>query len=86
MKFKRTVGPKGQVVIPKDVREHLSVEPRGEVVFEVREDGVLMKRSQAPAEFVEEYVSIVTRKLKSKVQLEQIIEEEASEEIALRRQ
>lgn len=86
MIVKRTVGPKGQVVIPKDVRQHLGVEPGSEVIFEVRENEVVMKPSKAPARIVDEYVSIVTSKLKDRIQLERIIEEEAIEEIAIRRQ
>jgi len=86
MILKRTIGPKGQVVIPKDVREHLGVEPGSEVIFEVRENEVVMKPSRAPAQIVDEYVSIITSKLKDRVLLERIIEEEAIEEIAIRRQ
>ena len=86
MIVKRTIGPKGQVVIPKDVREYLGVEPGSEVVFQVREDEVVMRPSRPPADIVEEYVSVATPKLKSRIHLDQIIEEEALEEIAVRRQ
>jgi len=86
MFMKRTIGAKGQVVIPKDVRRYLGVEPGSEVTFEVREDGVFLKPSRAPAEIVDEYASIITSKLKSKIQLDRIIEEEALEEIAVHRQ
>ena len=86
MILKRTIGPKGQVVIPKDIRKHLGVEPGSEVIFEVREDEVVMKPGKVPADIVDEYVSIVTSKLKNRIQLEQIIEEEAIEEIVIHRQ
>jgi len=85
MIVKRTVGPKGQVVIPKDLRDHLGVEPGSEVVFEVRENEVVLKPSRASAEVVEEYVSIVTSKLKSRIDLDKIIGEEVVEEVAIRR-
>ena len=85
MIVKRKIGPKGQVVIPKDIRQHMGVEPGSEVIFEVREKEVVMEPSRAPADIVNEYVSIVTSKLKSSIQLDQIIEEEALEEIAIRR-
>lgn len=85
MIVKRTVGPKGQVVIPKDLREHLGVEPGSEVIFEVRENEVVLKPSIASTEVVEEYVSIVTSKLKSRIDLDKIIEEEVVEEVAIRR-
>jgi AbrB family looped-hinge helix DNA binding protein len=80
------IGPKGQVVIPKDVRKHLGVKPGSEVIFEVRENEVAIKPSKAPGDVVNEYVSIVTSKLKNRIQLEQIIEEEVLEEIAIHRQ
>ncbi len=85
MIVKRTVGPKGQVVIPKHVREHLGIEPGSDVIFEVRENELVVKPSRAPKDLVDEYVSIVTSKLKSRIQLEQVIEEEVAEEIALHR-
>jgi len=85
MIVKRKIGSKGQVVIPKDIRQHMGVEPGSEVIFEVREKEVVMEPSRAPADIVNEYVSIVTSKLKSSIQLDQIIEEEALEEIAIRR-
>jgi len=85
MIVKRKIGPKGQVVIPKDIRQHMGVEPGSEVIFEVREKEVVMEPSRAPADIVNEYVSIVTSKLKSRIQLDQITEEEALEEIAIRR-
>jgi len=74
MIVRRTIGSKGQVVIPKEVREHLGVEPGSEVVFEVREKEVVLKPSRASAEAVEEYVSIVTSKLKSRIDLDKIVE------------
>ncbi|MBS7623051.1 AbrB/MazE/SpoVT family DNA-binding domain-containing protein [Candidatus Bathyarchaeota archaeon] len=85
MILKRKIGSKGQVVIPKDVRQYVGVEPGSEVIFEVRGGEVVLKPSRAPDDIVNEYLSIVTSKLKSRIQLDQIIEEEALEEIAIRR-
>ncbi|MEM4251142.1 MAG: AbrB/MazE/SpoVT family DNA-binding domain-containing protein [Candidatus Bathyarchaeia archaeon] len=85
MILKRKIGSKGQVVIPKDVRQYVGVEPGSEVIFEVREGEVILKPSRAPDDIVNEYLSIITSKLKSRIQLDQIIEEEALEEIAIRR-
>ncbi|MDQ3752473.1 MAG: AbrB/MazE/SpoVT family DNA-binding domain-containing protein [Actinomycetota bacterium] len=36
------VGPKGQVVIPKALRDELELEPGDEVVFTLGRDGVLV--------------------------------------------
>ena len=42
MRIKREVGEKGQVVLPKDIREHLNIKPGSGIVFEVRGDEVLV--------------------------------------------
>ena len=44
----------------------------------------MIKPSRSPKEFVDELCSVVRRKLKEKVDLEQIIEEEVEERFALR--
>lgn len=41
------IGPKGQVVIPKDERDRLGIGPGSEVVFESFEDGVLVRRKSS---------------------------------------
>jgi AbrB family looped-hinge helix DNA binding protein len=39
------VGPKGQVVIPKDLRDQLGIQPGDEVSFEREGDYVLVRRT-----------------------------------------
>lgn len=43
------VGPKGQVVIPKPMRDELGLEPGSEVEFELDRDGVRVLRAGADA-------------------------------------
>ena len=44
VKLRLRVGPKGQVVIPKFVRERLGIVPRGYVVVELREGELVVGR------------------------------------------
>lgn len=43
------VGPKGQVVIPKTFRKAMGVAPGSKVIFELREDGILLRKPTADA-------------------------------------
>ena len=63
MHIKREVGEKGQVVIPKDVREFLNIKPGSRVVFEVREGEAVIKPEKTGKEFVE-YFCKTSKKLK----------------------
>lgn len=42
------VGPKGQVVIPKALRDELGIAPGDEVVFELVDGGVLVELVERP--------------------------------------
>lgn len=43
--MKSTISSKGQVTVPVEVREKLGLTPGSVVDFEVREDGVFMKKA-----------------------------------------
>lgn len=57
MQLKREVGEKGQVVIPKDIRDQLGIKPGSEVTFELKDDGIVMKPARTGKEFVEYFRS-----------------------------
>lgn len=40
-----TVGPKGQVVIPKHLRDALRIQPGNEILFERRGDEVVLRKA-----------------------------------------
>lgn len=44
VELKLRVGPKGQIVIPKFVRERLGIKPRGYVIVELEEGGLIIRR------------------------------------------
>jgi AbrB family looped-hinge helix DNA binding protein len=83
MQIKSKLGPKGQIVIPKMVRDFLGLESGDEVVLEVRDKEVMIRRGVDPARFVDDFCSLISRKLKEKVDLEKLLEGEVEERIIL---
>jgi len=84
MFVKVRVGPKGQIVIPKVVREFLGIKAGDEVMMEIRGKELLIKSKVEPEKFVNDFCSITERKLTEKVDLKKIIREEVEERLALR--
>jgi AbrB family looped-hinge helix DNA binding protein len=58
MELERSVGPKGQVVIPLDVRRKIGIKPGTEVVFEVEDSKIIIKKKMNPKEFVEDFGNV----------------------------
>jgi AbrB family looped-hinge helix DNA binding protein len=52
--FRRRIGAKGQVVIPKNVRDFLNIESGSDVVFEVKDDAAILRPSKS--QLVEDYL------------------------------
>lgn len=84
MRIRRRVGEKGQIVIPKIVREYVGIKPGDEVVMDVKEKELVITPVVSPENFVEDFCSVVKRKLASKVDLERLLEQEVEERLALR--
>ncbi len=53
LRQKMTVGPKGQVVIPKDIRDAEGIYPGTEVIFETTERGILIEKPQLERDPIE---------------------------------
>ncbi len=78
MELERSIGPKGQVVIPMDVRRKVGIKPGSEVVFEVEDGKIIIKRKMSPKELVEDLGNI-PHKLKKPLTaraIKEILEEE----------
>ena len=58
MRFVRQIGEKGQVVIPKDIRQLLGLKFKQNVVFEINNEEVRIKTEQNPEEFLEDFLNI----------------------------
>ena len=77
MNIKRIVGEKGQVVVPKDIRDHLGIKPGSSIMFEVKENEVVIKPTINPREFVEDFCNVPKKLKKLDInKLKGLVEEE----------
>ncbi len=83
MIIRRQLGVKGQVVIPKDIRKILGLETGEEVVFEVVNDEVRIKREEDVNKIVDDFFDVPGKKKKqsSIKEIKKIIYEQYDEEI-----
>jgi len=80
MIIRREIGDKGQVVIPKDIREFLGLREREKVIFEVKDEEVIIKKEQDPEEFLREFLDVPKIK-RGKKSIKEMILEQYDEEI-----
>ena len=85
MRIKREISEKGQVVIPKDIREMLGLRKGSNVVFEIRDKEVIIKPEQTPEEFLKDFLDVpkLKKRLTSK-EIKKVILEQYDEEIPRR--
>ena len=76
MIIKRKLGPKGQLLLPKDVREFLGVKPGEEIFIEIEKDEVKIRPVMKPEQFLAKFYD-VPKKLKEKINIEKILDEES---------
>jgi AbrB family looped-hinge helix DNA binding protein len=50
------VGPKGQVVLPKAMRERVGIQPGDEVVFDDDETGIVVRKAKSKRQLLDELV------------------------------
>ncbi len=61
----RIVGKKGQVTIPKEIREKFGLKEGEKVVFEIKGDEIVMRPEKSGRDYVEELTSVVKKKLEA---------------------
>jgi AbrB family looped-hinge helix DNA binding protein len=81
---KRNVGSKGQVVIPKRMREALGLKPGVEITLELRDKEIVIKKPEVKGSYTEYFVNTSSPKLKKEVNLKELFEEEVEERLGIR--
>ncbi|ODS38899.1 MAG: hypothetical protein A7316_06760 [Candidatus Altiarchaeales archaeon WOR_SM1_86-2] len=61
LKLKSRIGPKGQVVIPKPIRDSFGFEPGSEVYFHIEKENVVIEKKSGE-EILEELLNRCPRK------------------------
>ena len=75
---KRTkIGAKGQIVIPKAIRDKLSIKEYSEVLIDLRSKEVIISRlAPISVSFTDFFISTYVKKLKRKVDLKRVLDDE----------
>jgi AbrB family looped-hinge helix DNA binding protein len=81
MRLKSRVGPKGQAVIPKEVRDILGIAPGDEIIFEVGEREARIRKPDRKSSSVAELLGIIPKKdkLVKDVEIKKLILSESEE-------
>ena len=79
----KNIGTKGQVVIPKRMREALGLKPGVEVTLELRDEEIIIKKPQAKGNYADYFANTSSPKLKKKVYIKDLMAEEVEERYGL---
>ena len=79
----RNVGPKGQIVIPKRMRDTLGLKPGVEVVLEMRDQEIIIKKPQVNGSYADYFITTSAPKLKKKINIKELLNEEVEERNAI---
>jgi len=79
----KNVGPKGQILIPKRIRDALGLKPGVDVTIEVRGEEIVISKPKIEGTYTEYYVSTFSPKQKEPVDIKKIINEEVVHRHAL---
>ncbi|MBS3080607.1 AbrB/MazE/SpoVT family DNA-binding domain-containing protein [Candidatus Pacearchaeota archaeon] len=83
MIFEREIGEKGQVVIPKDIREYLNLHPKEKILFEIKGDEVVIRKEGDPEEFLKDFLNVPGKEKKGSIkEIKKTILEQYDEEIS----
>ncbi len=57
-KFKRRIGPKGQIVLPRDIRLNLGLRTGSEVIFHTKEKNIIIEPAEDPIKYLEDFCTL----------------------------
>jgi len=77
------IGPKGQIVIPKRMRDALGLKPGVEVTLEMRDQEIVIKKPQVRGSYTEYFITTSSPKLKKRINIKGLIAQEAEDRHAL---
>ncbi len=80
---RKNIGPKGQVVIPKQLRDAIGLKPGVEVVLELRGDEIVISKPKIEGSYTEYYISTQIPKLKKTINIKETIMEEVAKRHAV---
>ena len=77
MERRKKVGPKGQIVIPKDIRDKLGIKEHSEALIGLRGTEIVIRQIRPVSSSYAHYFSCTNaKKLKHKVNLKVLMDEE----------
>lgn len=79
----KTIGPKGQIVIPKRIRDTLGLKPGVNVTIKIRGDEIIISKPKIEGTYTEYYISTSSPKLEEPVDIKKIITEQVAQRYAL---
>lgn len=79
----KSIGQKGQVVIPKQLRDAMGLKPGVEVILELRGDEIVISKPKIEGSYTEYYTTTHAPKLKKVVNIKEIINEEVAKRHAI---
>jgi len=81
---RKNVGQKGQVVIPKQLRDAMGLKPGVEVILELRGDEIVISKPKIEGSYTEYYTTTQAPKLKKLVNITELIDQEVTLRHAVR--